>query len=102
MRSSAGCLLLVLLALSGCARRLPGPDECRAFALESLGIDSRTPASLLERNPPLAKRAEERTQTCLTKPWDYQLLGCLRQGGSQERCLMGFEQRRALRPANVE
>lgn len=102
MRSSAGSLLFVLLALSGCARKLPGPAECRAFALESLGIDSRTPASLLERNPPLARHAEERTQVCLTKPWDYQLLGCLQQGGSQQRCLMGFEQRRALRSADVE
>jgi hypothetical protein len=102
MRTVASCLLFALLALPGCARKLPGPLECRAFALASLGLEADTPATLLARNAALTARAEELTATCLTKPWDYQLLGCLQHGGSQQRCLLGFEQRRALRSGNVE
>ena len=97
MRALVASLCLVLALLPGCARKLPGPQECRAFALASLGLDPEIPATLLASDRRLAARAEEVTQTCLTKPWDYQLLGCLQQGGSQQRCLVGYEQRRALR-----
>lgn len=102
MRATAGCLLCSLVLLTGCARKLPGPAECRAFALATLGLEADTPARLLERDLALSTRAEDVTRTCLTKPWDYQLLGCLQSGGSQQRCLMGYEQRRALRSVNFE
>ena len=102
MRALVACLLLLLALLPGCARKLPGPMECRAFALATLGLDPEVPATLLARDPRASARAEDLTQTCLTKPWDYQLLGCLQHGGGQQRCLMGFEQRRALRSADVE
>lgn len=102
MRAPLVCLSLLLPLVSGCARQLPGPQECRAFALASLGLDPQVPATLLARDPRLAARAEDLTQTCLTRPWDYQLLGCLQHGGGQQRCLMSFEQRRALRSADVE
>ena len=105
MRALLACFVLVLVASSGCARKLPGPEECRAFALASLRLRAETPATALAREPMLSARAEELTQTCLTKPWDYQLLGCLQRGGDpqhQQHCLMGFEERRALRSANVE
>jgi hypothetical protein len=104
VRALAASLIAVLALVSGgCARKLPGPLECRAFALESLGLPSGTPATFLERDPRVAVRAEELTQTCLTKPWDYQLLGCLQQGRSEPLCLMRFEQRRAaLRGTDVE
>ncbi|HKY34331.1 MAG TPA: hypothetical protein VJN18_00195 [Polyangiaceae bacterium] len=97
---AVGCFLLALLTLASCQRKLPGPQECRAFALASLGLRAETPATLLARDPRLTARAEELTQICLTKPWDYQLLGCLQHGGGQQRCLMGFEQRRSLRSAS--
>jgi hypothetical protein len=102
VRALVASLCLLLALLPGCARKLPGPRECRAFALASLGLDPEVPATLLARDPRLAARAEDLTQTCLTRPWDYQLLGCLQHGGGQQRCLMGYEQRRALRSAHVE
>jgi hypothetical protein len=98
MRAIASCLpLLLLLALSlttACARKLPGPAECRAFALASIGVEPGTPASLLAQNRRLEARAEEVTRRCLTTPWDYQLLNCLGTGGSSRICLGSFEARR--------
>ena len=102
MRALAAALCLAFALLPGCARKLPGPQECRAFALGALGLDPEIPATILARDPRLAARAEDLTQTCLTKPWDYQLLGCLQHGGGQQRCLMGFEQRRALRSGSAD
>ena len=98
MRAIASCLpLLFLFALSlttACARRLPGPGECRAFALASIGVEQRTPASLLAQDRRLEARAEEVTRRCLTTPWDYPLLNCLGTGASTRVCLAHFEARR--------
>lgn len=90
----ASCLPFLLLLLSGCARKLPGPAECRAFALASLGVEPTTPASTLAPHRRLSERAEELTRQCLTTPWDYQLLNCLQNGGSSRLCMAGFETRR--------
>jgi len=94
MRAIAGCLPLLFLSL-GCARQLPGPAECRAFALATVGVEQGTPASALQRQPRLAAQAEEVTQRCLTTPWDYELLNCLGNGGHSRACLSRFEARRA-------
>jgi hypothetical protein len=100
VRAPVAALVIVVALLSGgCARKLPGPLECRAFALGSMGLHPETPATLLARNPGLTARAEQLTQTCLTKPWDYQLLGCLQHSRSEQLCLLRFEQRRAVRAA---
>lgn len=98
MRAIASLPLLFLL-VSGCARKLPGPAECRAFALASVGIEQDTPASLLEaRAPRLAVEADAITQRCLSTPWDYQLLNCLGSGGSSRVCRNRFEARRRSLP----
>jgi len=93
MRAIAGLPFLFLL-VSGCARKLPGPAECRAVALASLGVEQDTPATALAVRARLAAQAEEITQRCLTTPWDYQLLNCLGTGGSSRICLSRFEARR--------
>jgi hypothetical protein len=97
MRAQASCLPLLFCALigSGCARRLPGPDECRAFALASVGFQPGTPAAIVEQRPVLSARAEELTRQCLTTPWDYQLLECLQVTGGRA-CLAAFHRRQAL------
>jgi hypothetical protein len=95
MRAIASCLPLLLLSLAGCARRLPGPVECRAVALASVGVDPGTPAALLRSDPRLEARADDVTRQCLTTPWDYPLLRCLESGGSSRVCLSRFEARRA-------
>ena len=89
------CLPFLFLLAGGCARQLPGPAECRAVALASIGVAQNTPASLLQREPRLAAKAEEVTRRCLTTPWDNQLLSCLGTGGSSRVCLSRFEARRA-------
>ena len=95
MRAIASCLPLLFLSLVGCARQLPGPLECRALALVSVGLDPSTPATLIRQDPRLEARADEVTRQCLTTPWDYQLLRCLDSGGSSRVCLSRFEARRA-------
>ena len=94
MRAIASCLPLLFLLATGCARKLPGPAECRAVALASLGLAPETPASALAVNVRLTAKAEELTQRCLTTPWDYQLLNCLGTGASSRLCLTRFEARR--------
>ena len=94
MRAIASCLPLLLL-LGGCARKLPGPDECRAFALASLGVRPGTSATLIANaDPRLDARAEALTRECLTTPWDYQLLECVSRTGNSRACLVRFEARR--------
>lgn len=90
----ARCLPFLLLLTSGCARRLPGPDECRAFALATQGVEQGTPASALARHPQIDERVEELTRQCLTTPWDYKLLNCLQTGGSRRLCMASFNARR--------
>ena|SRR5690242_4159300 len=100
MRALAGSLFVALLALGGCARKLPGPAECRAFALAAHGIEPDAPASRV-MHLRAAARAEEMTRQCLTTPWDYKLLSCLQTTGSTQFCLSRFEQRR-LAAGNIE
>lgn len=95
MRAIASCLPFLLLCLASCQRRLPGPSECRAFALEQIGVRSGTPAVRLEVEPRLALRAEDLTRECLTTPYDYELMSCLRQGGGKRLCARAFEARHA-------
>jgi hypothetical protein len=95
----ARCLPLLFCTLQlACQRRLPGPEECRSFALASVGVEPGTPAVALSHHPQLTARAEELTRQCLTTPWDYKLLNCLAAGGSSRVCLTSFEQRRLGAP----
>ena len=89
----AAALLFATIAL-GCTRKHPGPQECRSFALASLGIDPATPAHALAQRPELAQRAEDVTRRCLTTPWDRPLLACLSSGVSSVACVRSFERRR--------
>ena len=102
MRAIACGLPLLFLALTGCGRKLPGPEECRAFALAAVGVQPGTPATALPRLPGVRARAEELTRQCLATPFDYPLLDCLQGGFGQQLCLARFQQRRALGSADVE
>jgi hypothetical protein len=86
--------LLFCWLLAGCQRSLPGPAECRAFALSSVGVEPSTPATALANHPELLARAESLTRQCLTTPWDYELLDCVSAGRSSRACLHSFEARR--------
>lgn len=94
MRASCLPFLFVALALVACSRRLPGPTECRNFALASVGFQPGTPMAVVIQRPKLAAKAEEITRQCLTTPWDYQLLQCLQMTGGRA-CFVSFERRLA-------
>lgn len=96
MPAKASCLplLFLALALAGCARRLPGPSECRNFALTSVGFAPGTTLDVVVQRPKLAAKAEEITRQCLTTPWDYQLLECLQLTGGRS-CFVSFQRRLA-------
>jgi hypothetical protein len=98
MRAFASCLpflLLCGLATAGCTRKLPGPEECRAFALASVGVKPGTPASALDVVPVRAEKAEEITRLCLTTPYEYELMNCLAEGGGAALCGRAFQARHA-------
>ncbi|HET9955060.1 MAG TPA: hypothetical protein VFQ61_11175 [Polyangiaceae bacterium] len=90
----AGILCCGLLGLgssaTGCARRAPGPDECRAFAARVVGIRQSSDLEL--------RSARERylllTRECLTTPFDREFLQCTELGRGFRACHVQFEMRR--------
>jgi hypothetical protein len=86
--------LLVALAVSGCERRAPGPDECTQHArrvVEALGAPLDTPQ--------VADAFESEISRCLTTPYDRQLVRCVEERGATRYCYQEFERRRrASRP----
>jgi hypothetical protein len=90
-------LVALLCALSaGCARKAPGPDECRSFALAAFGLRSETElGSETLRELALRDRVDEVTRECLVLPYDRQLLRCAEQTGRLPACRAEFKLRRA-------
>jgi hypothetical protein len=89
MRRSLAVLTLSL-ATTACARKAPGPEECRRFAHRTSGV---SPLELA-RAPQLRERVDELIRQCLTTPYDRELLGCVEQTGRLRACTLDFEQRR--------
>jgi hypothetical protein len=84
---------LCALALAACARKAPGPAECRSFALAVAGV--RTSRDL-ERSARLRSEADELTRQCLT-PYDREMLRCVEETGRFRACRVRFELRRVER-----
>lgn len=83
-----------MATLGGCsARKAPGPEECRAFALSAIGAPANLPASTLAQRPALYEQAEELTRLCLVTPYDYEVLNCAETTGRYQACLRRFQQR---------
>ncbi|HEU4581885.1 MAG TPA: hypothetical protein VFS67_26705 [Polyangiaceae bacterium] len=78
----------LLLALLGCQRKAPGPDECLAFA--KVWVESRHLAQVpLSAVDPF----EELVRECLTAPYDRALVECVLNGKAPERCRMEYARR---------
>jgi hypothetical protein len=89
------------VALAGCGRRAPGPDECHEFALRLSGGERHAFRSSLEYAirgaDPTEDAVLERTTECITTPYDRELLACVENGGRPSACFRMFEARQAAR-----
>jgi hypothetical protein len=72
---------------AGCERRAPGPDECVAFA-EAWVRRHRAPTRL-EADTAF----DELVRTCLTDPYDRELVACVVGGDDQEGCRRDYMRR---------
>ncbi len=68
-------LLTVVFVLS-CQRRAPGPAECVDFAWQAFGLRVDSVVS-----PRVRAEVDALTTTCLTEPYDYEMLECTRVTG---------------------
>jgi len=78
-----------LIAVAGCARKAPGPDECRGMALGAVGMTEEQ----LRRFPELQQAAAELTNDCLTMPFDRKLIDCVSSGRDYRVCFLEFQLR---------
>lgn len=72
---------------AGCQRQAPGPDECVAFA-EAWMRRHRAPTRL-----DADAAFDELVRTCLTDPYDRELVACVVGGDDQERCRIAYMRR---------
>ena len=93
--SSLGSALSVLLLgcwctwLPGCARKAPGPEECERFAEIVVQLAGSGP--LL--TPEVRAAIEQETRTCLTRPYDRELLECVAATRQDAMCVAAFRRR---------
>jgi hypothetical protein len=90
------------LLTAGCARRLPGPDECHELALR-LERGRVAPLGRYRTLEPLTLEEDEeedpvmtRTTECLTEPYDRELVTCVMSGRPAVPCLRAFQARRGI------
>ena len=78
----------LLLAVLGCQRKAPGPDECLAFAkvwVESRHLD-KVPLGAVDP-------FEELVRECLTAPYDRALVECVLNGKAPSHCRTEYARR---------
>lgn len=75
------------LAAMGCQRQAPGPDECVAFA--EAWMRRHHARTRLEADAAF----DELVRTCLTDPYDRDLVACVVGGNDQERCRIDYMRR---------
>ena len=86
---SAFALALSGALSSGCEREAPGPEECARFA----AILVRSQAAVFGVvGPSVLAQIDSVTQSCLTEPYDRELLGCVLNNGPL--CLEAFRHRK--------
>ncbi len=85
----AGQALLVWIAVCGCEREAPGPQECVPFA-DAWFRSRRVPNST---RLAAEKAHAELVRHCLTEPYDRELVACVVGGQPQERCRIDYARR---------
>jgi hypothetical protein len=81
------------LALLGCQRKAPGPDECQRFAETAVGIRRDDDRATLHDQAAI----DEETQTCLTRPYDRALIACVESTRRARPCLELYKRRTGQR-----
>ena len=91
LRSALAVLLLgsACSSLLGCGRKAPGPEECEQFAEVAVQLAGSGP--LL--TPEVQAAVEQETRTCLTQPYDYELLRCVTATHQGSACMAAFRRR---------
>ena len=91
LRSAWAVLLLGTVAgsLLGCERKAPGPEECERFAEIAVQLAGSGP--LL--TPEVQSAVEQETRTCLTQPYDRELLSCVTATHQGAMCMAAFRRR---------
>ncbi|MEO7034388.1 MAG: hypothetical protein ABI548_10870 [Polyangiaceae bacterium] len=98
-QGSLGSALAVLVlgtaagSLLGCERKAPGPEECQRFAEIVVQLAGSGP--LL--TPEVQSAVEQETRTCLTRPYDRQLLECVTATHQGAMCMAAFRRRTGRR-----
>ena len=88
-------MLLVGLALAAnsCERQAPEPEQCQVAAARLLGI-----LHSEQLGHPLIRAAfEEKTNECLTLPYDRVFVKCLESRRHPQICAIDFQDRRKMR-----
>lgn len=93
-RAVVGCAFVAAFTW-GCQRKAPGPEECARFAEYVLGGDRYI-------TPVVAAQIERQIQECLTRPYDRELLDCVRVTGQAHRCLVSFRARTAAAQGSAD
>ena len=91
-------LSLSSIASSGCERKAPGPEECARFADLLVRGQSAAFGMLLPVTPSMLAKIDSVTQSCLTEPYDRELLDCVLNGG--QLCTEDFNRRKG-RPSEL-
>jgi hypothetical protein len=91
LRSALAVWLLgsLCVAVCGCERKAPGPEECERFA--ELAVQLAGSGPLL--TPEVQAAIEQETRTCLTRPYDHELLHCVSATQQWAACMAAFRRR---------
>jgi len=76
-------------SLSGCERKAPGPEECERFAELVVQLAGGGPLLTAE----VQAAIEQETRTCLTQPYDRQLLNCVAVTHQNGACMAAYRRR---------
>jgi hypothetical protein len=88
-------LLTLLLGVgSACERQAPGPEACGNLALRWAGPPEPEEYAGGRVRSARAAGVEEIARLCVTTPFDRAVIQCAEEGGTPERCLHGFRDRR--------
>ena len=85
----AGQVLIAGIAVCGCEREAPGPQECVSFA-DAWFRSHRFPVAA---RLAAEKAYDELVRACLTEPYDRELVACVVGGRPQERCRIDYARR---------
>jgi hypothetical protein len=85
----AGQALLAGIAVCGCEREAPGPQECVSFA----DAWFRSPRFPVATRLGAEKAYADLVRHCLTEPYDRELVACVVGGRPQENCRVDYARR---------